>query len=130
MIVLGGAGGLDAARRLDAPVLVVGGPDAPLLGRRVVLQLESLAVRRRLVVVQVLVRRRIHACTGRRSTLQTVYWILAASKGWIKQTYRKIMHTQNTQNHITGNDLVQIDQMRNYNFWAPDKHSLRALVHL
>jgi len=34
---------------------------------------------------------------------QTVYWILAASKGWIKQTYRKIMHTQN---HITGNDLV------------------------
>jgi len=22
---------------------------------------------------------------------QTVYWILAASKGWIKQTYRKIM---------------------------------------
>jgi len=37
---------------------------------------------------------------------QTVYWILAASKGWIKQTYRKIMHTQNTQNDITGNDLV------------------------
>jgi len=34
---------------------------------------------------------------------QTVDWILAASKGWIKQTYRKIMHTQN---HITGNDLV------------------------
>jgi len=28
---------------------------------------------------------------------QTVYWILAASKGWIKQTYRKILHTQNTQ---------------------------------
>ena len=28
--------------------------------------------------------------------IQTVYWILAASKGWIKQTYRKIMHTQNT----------------------------------
>ena len=28
---------------------------------------------------------------------QTVYWILAASEGWIKQTYRKIMHTQNTQ---------------------------------
>ena len=27
---------------------------------------------------------------------QTVYWILAASKGWIKQTYPKIMHTQNT----------------------------------
>ena len=45
-------------------------------------------------------------------TSQTVYWILAASKGWIKQTYRKIMHTQNTQytqNHITGNDLVQIE---------------------
>jgi len=43
---------------------------------------------------------------------QTVYWILAASKGWIKQTYRKIMHTQNTQytqNHITGNELVQIE---------------------
>jgi len=30
---------------------------------------------------------------------QTVYWILAASKGWIKQTYRKTMHTQNTQSH-------------------------------
>ena len=46
------------------------------------------------------------------TNLQTVYWILAASKGWIKQTYRKIMHTQNTQytqNHITGNDLVQIE---------------------
>ena len=41
--------------------------------------------------------------------LQTVCWILAASKGWIKQTYWKIMHTQNTQNHITGNDLVQIE---------------------
>ena len=41
-----------------------------------------------------------------RRALQTVYWILAASKGWIKQTYRKIMHTQN---HITGNDLVQIE---------------------
>ena len=41
--------------------------------------------------------------------LQTVYWILAASKGWIKQTYRKIMHTQYTQNHIAGNDLVQIE---------------------
>ena len=26
----------------------------------------------------------------------TVYWILAASKGRIKHTYRKIMHTQNT----------------------------------
>jgi len=38
---------------------------------------------------------------------QTVYWILAASKGWIKQTYRKITHTQN---HITGNDLVQIEK--------------------
>ena len=37
---------------------------------------------------------------------QTVYWIVAASKGWIKETYRKIMHTQN---HITGNDLVQIE---------------------
>jgi len=40
---------------------------------------------------------------------QTVCWILAAWKGWIKQTYKKIMHTQNTQNHITGNDLVQIE---------------------
>ena len=32
-------------------------------------------------------------------TNKTVYGILAASKGWIKQTYRKIMHrpTQNTQ---------------------------------
>jgi len=42
---------------------------------------------------------------------QTVYWILAASKGWLKQTYRKIMRTQNTQctqNHTTGNDLIQI----------------------
>jgi len=38
------------------------------------------------------------------TTLQTTYLILAASKGWIKQTYRKIMNTQNTQNHITGND--------------------------
>jgi len=46
---------------------------------------------------------------GARGGTQTVYWILAASKGWIKQTYRKIMHTQNTQNHITGNDLVQIE---------------------
>jgi len=43
---------------------------------------------------------------------QTIYWILAASKGWIKQTYRKIMHTQN---HITGNDLVQIEQKSFYN---------------
>jgi len=32
---------------------------------------------------------------------QTVYWILAASKGWIKQTHRKIMHAEN---HITAND--------------------------
>jgi len=44
------------------------------------------------------------------SRYQTVYWILAALKGWIKQTYRKIMHTQNTQNHIAGNDLVQIEK--------------------
>jgi len=28
---------------------------------------------------------------------QTVYWILAASKSWIKQTHSKIMHTQNTK---------------------------------
>ena len=34
---------------------------------------------------------------GKCKFTQTVYWILAASKGWIKQTYRKIMHTQNTQ---------------------------------
>ena len=47
--------------------------------------------------------------TDELSGQQTVHWILAASKGWIKQTYRKIMHTQNTQNHITGNDLVQIE---------------------
>jgi len=40
------------------------------------------------------------------STIQTIYWILAASKGRIKQTYRKIMRSQN---HITGNDLVQIE---------------------
>ena len=40
--------------------------------------------------------------------LQTIYWILAASKGCFKQTYRKIMHTQYTQNHIAGNDLVQM----------------------
>ena len=39
----------------------------------------------------------------------TQYWILAASKGWIKQTYRKIMHTHSTQNHITANDLVEIE---------------------
>ena len=32
---------------------------------------------------------------------QTVYWILAASKGWIKQTYGKIMHTQNTHTTTT-----------------------------
>jgi len=25
------------------------------------------------------------------------------------RAYREIMHTQNTQNHITGNDLVQIE---------------------
>jgi len=31
------------------------------------------------------------------SSVQTVYCILAASKGWIKQTYRKIMHTQMTK---------------------------------
>ena len=37
---------------------------------------------------------------------QTVYWILAASKGWIKRTYRKIMQTWH---HITANDLVQIE---------------------
>ena len=35
--------------------------------------------------------------TKTKKTNKTVYWILAASKGWIKQTYRKIMHTQNTQ---------------------------------
>jgi len=48
------------------------------------------------------------ACCCRR---QTVYWILPAPKGWIKQTYRKIMRTQNrpTQNHITGNGLVQVE---------------------
>jgi len=39
----------------------------------------------------------------------TQYWILAASKGWIKQTYRQIMRTQNTQNHITADDLVEIE---------------------
>jgi len=45
---------------------------------------------------------------GKQSNQQTktVYWILAASKGWIKQTYRKILHTQS---HITGNDLVKIE---------------------
>jgi len=48
-------------------------------------------------------------CILRATRVQTVYWILAASKGWIKQTYRKIMHTQCTQNHIAGNDLVQIE---------------------
>jgi len=55
------------------------------------------------------------ACTGLtdlqgdQQQQQIVYCILAASIGWIKQTYRKIMHTQNTQNHITGNDLVQTE---------------------
>jgi len=39
----------------------------------------------------------------------TQYWILAASKGWTKQTYRQIMRTQNTQNHITADDLVEIE---------------------
>jgi len=48
-------------------------------------------------------------CILRATRVQTVYWILAASKGWIKQTYRKIMHTRCTQNHIAGNDLVQIE---------------------
>jgi len=48
-------------------------------------------------------------------TKKTVYWILAASKGWIKQTYRKIMRAQNTRNHITGNDLVQIEKKSFYN---------------
>ena len=28
---------------------------------------------------------------GTNRLLQTIYWILASSKGWIKQTYRKIM---------------------------------------
>ena len=37
---------------------------------------------------------------------QTVYLILVASKGWIKQTCRKIMHTQN---HITGSYLVLVE---------------------
>jgi len=37
---------------------------------------------------------------------QTAYWIRAASTGWIKQTYRKIMHTQN---HITAHDLVRME---------------------
>jgi len=32
---------------------------------------------------------------NKQTNKQIVYWILAASKGWIKQTYRKIMHTQN-----------------------------------
>ena len=31
------------------------------------------------------------------NALQTVYWIPAAWKGWIEQTYRKIIHTQNTK---------------------------------
>jgi len=53
-----------------------------------------------------------HADTITQSSSQTVYWIVAASKGWIKQTYRKMMHTQitqYTQNHITGNDLVEME---------------------
>jgi len=37
---------------------------------------------------------------------KTAYWIRAASTGWIKQTYRKIMHTQN---HITEHDLVRME---------------------
>ena len=48
-------------------------------------------------------------CKSQTDVDQTVYWILAASKGWIKETYRKIMHTQNAQNHITVDDLVQIE---------------------
>ena len=35
--------------------------------------------------------------------------------GLNKHTYRKIMHAQNTQNHITGNDLVQIEWKSFYN---------------
>ena len=50
--------------------------------------------------------KRVLGARGECHKPQTVCWILAAWKGWIKQTYRKIMHTQNTQNHITGNDLV------------------------
>ena len=45
-------------------------------------------------------------CIGLNTNKKTIYWILAALKGYIKQTYRKIMHTQN---HITANDLVQIE---------------------
>ena len=29
--------------------------------------------------------------------------------GSLEKTYKKIMHTQNSQHHIAGNDLVQID---------------------
>ena len=35
-----------------------------------------------------------HADTITQSSSQTVYWIVAASKGWIKETYRKIMHNR------------------------------------
>jgi len=45
--------------------------------------------------------------TNKQTNKQTDYWILAASKGWIKETYKKIMHTQN---HITANNLVQIQE--------------------
>ena len=41
--------------------------------------------------------------------LQTIYWILAASKAVLNKHTEKIMHTQYTQNHIAGNDLVQIE---------------------
>jgi len=58
-VVLCRAGRLDTAGRLDAPVLVVGGTDAPLFSLGVELQLERLAVGGRLVAV--LVRRRINA---------------------------------------------------------------------
>ena len=38
--------------------------------------------------------------------LQTVYWILAASKDRVKHTYRKIMHTQNHK--VCSDILLQI----------------------
>jgi len=57
--VLSSAGRLDAAGCLDDPVLIVGGPDAPLFRLAVELQLERLALGGRLVAV--LVRRRIQA---------------------------------------------------------------------
>jgi len=45
------------------------------------------------------------------SSVQTVYCILAASKGWIKQTYRKIMHTQTTKMiKLCSDILLQITQ--------------------